>query len=151
MSSPVVFVFNTHGIFLLIASVLAYEIFIVKKTEIAVHSLFALLAALIVSVILKELYLVPRPFIFKPHAANAGLAYLSSFPSTHTALAFSLATTITLHQRRFGIFIFALASIISIGRVAATVHSPVDIAFGVLIGIIVGTFFDKVHFAKGRK
>ena len=82
--------------------------------------------------------------------AIAGLAGLASFPSTHTALAFSLATTVALHQPYLGVFLLVISALIGIGRVAANVHFPVDIAFGVLLGVLVGVFFDQIHFKNIR-
>jgi len=100
---------------------------------------------------LKELFLIPRPFFESGVMPEAGLTHFSSMPSAHAAVAFALSTSVALHNRRFGIFLFTISSIIGIGRVAANVHYPVDIAFGILVGVLVGVFLDSVHFAKSRK
>lgn len=151
MSSPLVFILNTHGVIIFVIVVVLYEIFVIKNIEVAMHVTFAAFGAFVIALILKELYVVPRPFIFSATEAKAGLALLSSFPSAHTAISFAVATTITLHQKRFGVLAFMVASLIGVGRVLANVHYPIDIIFGILIGVTSGMFFDSVHFAKKRK
>lgn len=151
INNPLIVFLNTQGVLIFIGSVLIYEFFILRKKEVTSHAVFAVVTVFIVSVLLKELYLVPRPFTHPGVASYAGLARLSSFPSLHAALAFGLATTVALHQRRFGIFLLVIAAMISVGRVAAYVHYPIDIAFGILIGVLVGLFFDRMHFRARRK
>lgn len=141
---------NTHGVFLFIASVLIYEYFVVRERELFYHSIFSIISALIITVILKELFTIPRPFLVEGMSPGAGLTHLSSFPSTHTALAFALASTVTLHQKKFGVLVFILATAVAIGRVVAAVHYPMDIFAGVLIGVLCGLFFDTIHFGKKR-
>lgn len=146
----IISILNTHGVVLFIVAVFIYEFFILEKKEVAMHALFSVVATLIVTIILKELYVVPRPYIQMGIEPGAGMTTFSSFPSAHTSLAFALATAVTLHQKRFGVLLFAISSIIGLGRVVADVHYPVDIAFGILIGVVVATFFDTIHFSKLR-
>ena len=127
-----------------------YEYFVVREKEVATHALFSVATTLVVTIILKELFLVPRPYMQMGIEPEAGLAIFSSFPSAHAALAFALATSVGLHQKRIGIFCLVIASLVAIGRVAAFVHYPIDIAFGVLVGVLVAVFFDTIHFSKVR-
>lgn len=150
MNSPFIFFLNTHGVWLFVAFIFFYEYLVAKKAESAWHGLFSVATALIISIVLKELFLIQRPFEANSSLPSAGLAYFSSLPSAHAAVAFALATSTALHNRQFGIFLFAVSSMISIGRVAASVHYPLDIAFGVLIGVLTGLFFDTIHFRKTR-
>lgn len=147
INDPFIVFLNTQGIFLLIIFVVVLEWFVLKKREIALHAIFSVITAFVIAIVLKELFNVPRPFSMPGVESRAGLTQLSSFPSIHSALAFSLATTVALHQKYFGVFFLVIAALISIGRVAASVHYPMDIAFGVLIGVLVGVFFDRVHFS----
>lgn len=144
MNNPIVFFANSFGVFLFVFSVEAYLLWTGKK-EIALHAALSVLIAGITTIILKELFLTPRPFEIYNIDPLAGLTYLSSFPSSHTAIAFALATTIALHQIKFGIFLLMVASLVGLGRVAGSVHYPVDIAFGVLIGVTIALFWSEVH------
>lgn len=141
-------VLNTYGVFALVALIVFYEISVARKYEVAIHIVLSVVFVLVFTVVLKELFLVPRPYLVYSIDPAAGLNHLSSLPSSHTAVAFVLATTVTLHQKRLGVFLFTLASLISIGRVMASVHYPVDIVIGILIGVLTGVIFNQIHLYK---
>jgi undecaprenyl-diphosphatase len=143
-SPPVVF-FNTHGVLLLVAFVVLYEIFIARQKEVAWHALLSVAAAVIMALVLKELFLVPRPYLTTGGFPQAGLYFYSSLPSIHAAIAFALATTVTMHQRNLGVFLFTIATLFGIGRVLANVHYPFDIILGLFIGILTGVIFNQIH------
>lgn len=147
---PITFL-NTHGIVLLVVFVLFYEFYVEKKTEVALHVLMSVIFVLIFTIILKELFSVPRPFLAEGEEAGAGLAHFSSLPSTHTAVAFVLATSVALHQKRLGVFLFTIASLIGIGRVMANVHYPIDIIVGLLIGVLTGVIFNQIHLTRKKR
>ena len=151
INSPIIVFLNTSGVLLLVLFVLLYEIFIVKNYEIAGHICLSVLAATIFSLILKELFLVPRPYMVDGKSAYAGLVQYSSLPSIHSAIAFVLATTVTLHQKKFGVFLFTMAAIIGVGRVAANVHYPLDITIGMLVGVLTGVILNEVHLYRKKK
>jgi undecaprenyl-diphosphatase len=109
------------------------------------------MTTIIFTIILKELFLVPRPFVAFGTPPLAGMVQYSSLPSTHAAVAFAMATAVTLHQNRFGAFLFVIAAIIGIGRVAANVHYPTDVIIGLLIGVLIGIIFNQAHFYKWAK
>lgn len=144
MNNSIVFFANTFGVFLFVISVELYLVWAQKK-EVALHAALSVLIAGVTTIILKELFLTPRPFEVNNIDPLAGLAYLSSFPSSHTAVAFALATSVALHQTKLGIFLMMIAALVGIGRVAGSVHYPVDIAFGVLIGVTIALFWSEVH------
>lgn len=150
---PILVFLNTHGIFLLVLFIVAYELLIAKRLEVASHIILSTLAVLVFTVVLKELYLIPRPYIATATLPSAGLANFSSLPSTHTAVAFVLATTVALHQKNLGVFLFTIASLIGIGRVAANVHYPLDIIVGILVGVLTGVIFNQIHISAtlGKK
>ena len=84
------------------------------------------------------LYYDPRPFVthhIQPlvtHAAENG------FPSEHTLFSMALAATILCFRPKLGWVAMVIALIVGIARVAADVHSPIDIVGGALIGLIAG-------------
>src|SRR3990170_1466073 len=100
IQNPLIVFLNTSGVFVLILLVLAYLWFIEKSYEETLHIILALVFTATVSIFLKELFHLPRPFEVAQIGPKAGFATLASFPSLHTALAFALATTVLFHQRR---------------------------------------------------
>ncbi len=80
----------------------------------------------------------PRPFIADPsiHALFVESSY--SFPSGHASFFFALSTVVYMHNRKWGLFFFAVSTLIGIARVAAGVHYPSDIVGGAILGILVG-------------
>jgi undecaprenyl-diphosphatase len=86
-----------------------------------------------------KLYYDPRPFVthhLKPlisHSADNG------FPSEHTVFTMTISAALIYYRRRLGMVAFGLALLVGIGRVAAHVHSPIDIIGGILIGIAAGS------------
>lgn len=81
------------------------------------------------------LYFDPRPFVTHhitplfPHAADNG------FPSDHTAASMFLAACVLCYSRRWGAVLIAMSLLIGASRVAAHVHSPIDILAGIVFGI----------------
>lgn len=104
--------------------------------------ILAIVTALIIAALLDKLtgklYYDPRPFVthnVKPllaHAADNG------FPSEHTLVSFTLAVVIFLYRRRLGWLALALGLLVGISRVAAHVHSPIDIAGAIVMAILAG-------------
>lgn len=137
--------FNTNGVFLLVFFVFLYELVVVHDIELAVHIVLSVVTVIVFSIVIKELFLVPRPFLSQGIDPGAGLTYYSSLPSIHAAVAFTLATTVTLHQKQLGVFLFTIAAVISVGRVLANVHYPMDVVLGMLIGVLTGLIFNQIH------
>jgi len=59
-----------------------------------------------------------------------------SFPSSHTAVAFAIASAIAFKDVPLGIAAFLIAFLIAFGRVAAGMHYPTDVLGGAMLGII---------------
>ncbi|OGM33503.1 hypothetical protein A2803_04895 [Candidatus Woesebacteria bacterium RIFCSPHIGHO2_01_FULL_44_21] len=150
IESPFIVFLNTHGVILLVVFVFIYERYIARRKELAWHALFSALSAFVFSLILKELFLVPRPYMYGGYP-SAGLSEFSSLPSVHAAVAFSLATSVTLHQKSIGVLLFTVAALLGVGRVLANVHYPLDIALGVLIGVLTSLIFNKIHIKFRKK
>lgn len=85
-----------------------------------------------------KLYYDPRPFVthhltpLVSHAADNG------FPSEHTLLAATLATLIYFYDKKIGTATAVLAILIGASRVAAHVHSPIDIIGSLLMAALAG-------------
>lgn len=117
----------------------------IKKEEV-IHALMAGVIAWLITQFIKNAFPTLRPFVingrdvdvlFRPND--------SAFPSAHTALSFSLAITIFLHEKKVGWFFLLGALLIGVARVFANVHYPIDILGGALIGTLVAVIVEKVH------
>lgn len=79
------------------------------------------------------LYFDPRPFTHPgvtaliPHASDNG------FPSDHTLLAMLFAATVFCFDKWYGSGLFVVAASVGVARIAAHVHSPIDIIGATLI------------------
>ena len=116
------------------------------KKEQVLHALFAVFVALILTIIIKDIFPETRPFIVNnERVMTLTTPNDASFPSSHTAIAFALGTSIFLHDKRYGWKFFLGAALVAIGRILANVHYPSDIIAGALLGIVVAWSTGKVH------
>ncbi len=94
----------------------------------------AVLARLVITEIIRYFYPVGRPFVvyqFTPLLYD----FASSFPSGHAAFFSALAMAIFFFHKKWGIAYFLGAIIISISRIMAGIHWPMDILGGLVAGI----------------
>ncbi len=81
----------------------------------------------------------------RPSCGIGGFAALTenpdvfSFPSGHTAVAFAVAVAFAGQAGPMGALALALAVGIAVSRVYLGAHYPLDVAAGVLVGILAGT------------
>jgi len=68
-----------------------------------------------------------------------------SFPSNHSANVWALSFIIGFLYTNVKTYFIILASLISISRVYIGVHYPLDIIFGAIIGILVGSLLIKIY------
>jgi undecaprenyl-diphosphatase len=119
------------------------------KKEQVIHALLAGFIAWLLVMLIKYLFPTVRPFVLDGGRVDVLFRPTdSAFPSAHTALAFALAVTIFMHDRRVGWFYLVGALIIGVARVLANVHYPVDILGGALIGTLLAVVVEKVHLFK---
>jgi undecaprenyl-diphosphatase len=120
-----------------------------KRLIIAV--VIAVAIAAILDKIGGKLYYDPRPFVshnLKPlitHAADNG------FPSEHTLFTMTISGVIYLNRKRLGMLALAVSLAVGAARIAAHVHSPIDILGAILMGIVsayLGARLARVYLAK---
>jgi undecaprenyl-diphosphatase len=124
------------------------------KKEQVIHALLASLVAWLITMIIKHFFPTVRPFVRNGGEVDVFIKPTdAAFPSAHTALAFSLAVTIFMHDRKVGWFYLIGALMVGVARVLANVHYPVDILGGALIGSLVAIVIEKFHLFKllGRR
>jgi|GEM_PF-3003712 len=117
------------------------------KKEIVLHIIISVILVFFLCYLIKLFVPSVRPFYFNgrpslsltTHANNA-------FPSTHTAVAFALATTLYLHDKKLGKAYLIIAFLVGIGRILANVHYRVDVLAGASLGLLVSLAVDRFHF-----
>lgn len=134
-----IIVFCAQYLFLLVILLIIIAWFKTSKNErlrFVAAAVLAGIIALILSRIASKVYYDPRPFVAEhvqplfPHIPDNG------FPSDHALLTGTLTAITYLFSKKYA-YIMALPTIIiGVARVAAKVHSPLDIAGGWAFGII---------------
>lgn len=78
----------------------------------------------------------PRPFVTYPDIQKLSKAGSHSFPSGHTSLAFSTATSLVLAYPRWYVAVpaYAWAGAVGYSRMHLGVHYPSDVLVGALVG-----------------
>lgn len=108
------------------------------KIRMAAAIILAGIIAVILDKIAGRLYYDPRPFVthhLKPlvaHSADNG------FPSEHTVFTMAVSAVLVFFRPKLGALAFILSVLVGISRVAAHIHSPIDIVGGALMGIAAG-------------
>ena len=119
------------------------------RKEQVLHTILAMLIAWTLSTMIKSLFPSPRPF-----EVNGAMPLTlttpsgGSFPSNHAAVAFSLAVSIWLHNKKVGNYFLILAVLVGTGRMLGNVHYFLDILGGAVLGIITAVGVEKLHLFK---
>jgi undecaprenyl-diphosphatase len=93
--------------------------------------------AWVIAHVLKALIHSARPSLFFLQVQALFVADGYAFPSGHAALFFALARSILFFHKKAGYTFFFFAVLISVARVMAGVHSPIDIFGGFVVGSLV--------------
>lgn len=101
-------------------------------------------ARIVITEIIRYFYFHPRPFVVL-NDINQLISHdpTGSFPSGHAVFFFALATAVYFLNKKASIIFFIGAILISISRVIAGIHWPLDILSGAAIGIIFSVFVAK--------
>jgi undecaprenyl-diphosphatase len=134
--------FNASAIFVLVA--VAGSIWFFGRPEGATRSKLAAVSAaaagalaLLINVVLGQLWFHDRPFVDHPlqtlllvhHAAD------NSFPSDHASLAFAIGFAVIAFHRRLGVLLLLGALCIGLDRIFVGVHYPVDVLASLFVGL----------------
>ena len=127
-----------------------------KRINALICSFFAMALAGIADLTIYLFWKRPRPYV--THAKQIIISPgdytvdMTSFPSSHTYLAFAVATSIFLYgHKKLGIFLFLVATGVAISRIATGLHYPSDTIGGALLGISAGIFaYIIVHKSEKR-
>jgi undecaprenyl-diphosphatase len=86
--------------------------------------------------IIKHMVQRLRPFATYPSfQLIIGMPTLYSFPSGHTATAFTAATVLSKEFKKYKVLFFSIASLIAFSRLYLFVYYPSDIIVGILLGL----------------
>jgi len=109
-----------------------------KKRSIFVM-LLASLTTLVSVFLLKEIVARPRPGL---EISNLVLgASGTSFPSAHTAIAFTLAVLLSKYYPKYKYAFYTLAVFVALSRIYSGSHYLTDVIAGFIVGVSVGLIF----------
>jgi undecaprenyl-diphosphatase len=106
-----------------------------KKWRIFFVTLVSIIfSRLVFTNLIRVFYHRPRPFlVLSVNQLTTDSSY--SFPSGHAAFFFAMAMAIYLYNKKWGIWFFVSAFVVSLARVLAGVHYPSDLIGGAVVGI----------------
>lgn len=126
------------GDWMLLWAILFLIYFIWKKQYKAAKQLaFSLcLSFFLNQILLKNIVRRPRPFVNNPELPSLIKEPTSySFPSSHSATSFAVASSLSIINKVFTVGSMFLATLIAFSRVYLNVHHPSDVLVGALVGI----------------
>lgn len=123
----------------------------VKKEQV-LHAIFSVILVWVISELIKSLLPIPRPFEingFPPLTLT--IPSDNSFPSSHSAVAFAVSTSLWLHDKKLGFWFIFFACVVAWGRILGNVHSLLDVLAGAVLGMVTANSVDKLHLGKMLK
>jgi membrane-associated phospholipid phosphatase len=111
------------------------------------------LVSLLLSTLIKNIVHRTRPFITYPELEKLSTGGSGSFPSGHTADAFTLAASLSLAFPRWWVVgpAFAWAATVGYSRMHLGVHYPTDVAASMILGIACAFVVYKVRARRRGK
>ena len=99
-------------------------------------TIIAIVMSMVILFILNGAFFRPRPFT---SLSNVPLLFYhntdSSFPSNAATIAFVMAISVLMYNRKVGGVMLALAVYVGLARVLCGVHYPLDIVSGAMLGL----------------
>lgn len=130
-----------------------------KLLEDAIYVGSSVAEAVIISTTMKELVDRERPYIRYPDLiTNRSVESSSSFPSAHTATAFSLATSLSIRYPKWYVIApsYLWACSVGFSRMNIGVHYPSDVFAGAVIGtgcavinVYINKYLQGIIYPKG--
>lgn len=121
-------------------------IYLIRQKKIGIVCLLTILLAFVVVDPLTSRYLKFAFERVRPCRALQGVHLLvecgvgQSFPSTHAANSFAIATVFSLFYRRFVLLSFSCATLIALSRMFVGVHYFFDVFGGAIVGVCIAYF-----------
>lgn len=140
LDSEFSFISNSLGPIAISTPIIIYTTGLIKKdSTLKQHGLYvgeSILGATFIAVALKYSVKRDRPYITYPLLENVSTENSPSFPSGHTSLAFSTATSMSIIYPKWYVIApaFLWASSVAYSRMHLGVHYPSDVLAGVFIG-----------------
>lgn len=103
-------------------------------TSISILALLAVLFSAMISIVLKYAFRSGRP----EHKKHRVIMY--GFPSSHSQIAFAIATVYAHYVPPIAIPMFLGASVIAAGRTFVNAHDHKDVIGGCVLGVLTGLF-----------
>lgn len=105
--------------------------------QVGIDALFALIIGQAIVQLLKKTWSRPRPYLTLSHVNLCPNPLKDfSFPSGHTATAFSTATVVVIHFPMLATIVLPIALLVGISRMYLGLHYPTDCLIGATIGIV---------------
>jgi len=121
------------------------------------RGVFAGLVALWFAKIASLLYQGQRPFVALGEAPKAAYLANPGFPSDHVVLVFTITFVVWAATKNVKVsaLLLALSSLVAIGRILALVHTPLDVAGGIVCALIAmacvyGRYFFDRHLPSSQ-
>lgn len=105
----------------------------------------ALIARFMFVAVIRYFFYSPRPFLILENVKILMNHQIeSSFPSGHTTFYFALATGVYFYNKKAGRILLALAGLVGFARIFVSVHWPLDILAGAILGIATALMVNKL-------
>jgi len=127
--------------YLVAAVALLYLVAIVQASKkdrkaLVISFIIAGIVAVILDKLGGKLYYDPRPFVSHHYTPLIQHAADNGFPSEHTIFGMTTSILLFFYRRRLGGLAIVIAYIVGVARIAAHVHSPIDIIGAIIFSAI---------------
>lgn len=130
------FIFISNNLILVFLVLVLPAILLWKKNKLAKYHTITFFISLLISIVLKEIFMRPRPEVLQLVTETT-----YSFPSNHTILVFSILPILFKEKKAWPFLILAI--LISFSRVYLGVHYMSDVILTALLGLIIGNLILK--------
>lgn len=105
----------------------------------------AIVSRFVFVAVFRYLFYSPRPFLVLERVnVLMNHQFESSFPSGHASFYFALAMGIYFYNKKAGHIFLILAGLMGFARIFVSVHWPLDILAGAVLGAMAAVLFERV-------